>query len=248
MKSKIGLWNSNRDLVVGILYAVFVVVLGAYLNYVMPYDTNPVISPSMTMLFVWLLLYIPLGLFTIIADWKIEDFGFSINYKVGFASILVCVLCAPMTFTTMVPWRGAVIEAFARTGEEVFFRGFLYLLVLKVFSEKAKPGMWAVLISASVFALVHTQAFQSSYFENVSMNRSFLIMQRLFNVFFLGAIFALIRYWTKSILPGVIAHSLIKGGVFVLPVCIAIYASLVFWAHKRGESVLSEITSNKSAA
>jgi len=247
MKTKFGWWNSNRDLVVGILYAVSVVGVGAYLNYVLPYDTDPVISPSITMLFVWLLLYAPLVLFTRTADWKIEDFGFSVNSRAGFASILVLALCAVPAFIGMVPWRGAFIEAFARTGEEVFFRGFLFLLVLKVFSGKARPGMWAVLISASVFALVHTQVFQTSFFEHSSMSRSFLIVQRLLNVFLFGVIFALVRHWTQSILPGVIVHSLIKGGLIALLFCLLIYAGLVFWAHKRGENVLSGITSNKGA-
>ena len=245
MKTKLGRWNSNRDLIIGVLLSVSVVTVGAYLNFVTPYDPYRVTLPSTTAFILWLVFYLPLALFTVKADWNIEDFGFSINYRANFASIIVLALVAPITMNLQVPWRSALIEAFARTGEEVFFRGFLFLLVFRVFSEKARPGMWAVLISALVFALVHTQAFQASYFENVSMSRSFLIVQRLFNIFLIGALFALIRHWTQSILPGVIAHCLMNGGLVTLPFCLAIFAGLVFWAHKRGENVLSGITSNK---
>lgn len=240
--------DNKKDITLGALYAALIFALGAYFNYAMPYDANPLTALSITQLLLWFLLYVPLGLFTTIADWKIKDFGFSVNRRVGFALLPVLLLCAPITRTFEVPWQSALIEAFARTGEEVFFRGFLFLLLLKVFSEKARPGMWAVLISALVFALVHTQAFQASYFESVSMSRSFLIVQRLFNVFLVGAFFALLRHWTQSILPGVIAHSLVQGGVFALFSCLAIFAGIVFWAHKRGESMLSGITSNKGAA
>jgi hypothetical protein len=76
----------------------------------------------------------------------------------------------------------------------------------------------------------------------------YLILERVFNIFLVGAFFALLRHWTQSILPGAIAHSLVKGGVFTLPFCLAIFAGIMFWAHKRGEGVLSGITSNKGAA
>ena len=242
-------WSSRRDLILGIFFTASVVALGAYLNYTMPYDPNPVTSPSTTQIILWFLLYVPLGLFTAITDWKIEDFGFSINYRTGFASILVLALCAPITLTSEVPWRSALIEAFARTGEEVFFRGFLFLLLLKVFSEKARPGMWAILISAIVFALVHTQTYQTSFTSNYGSGPiGYRIFERMLNIFLFGALFALVRHWTQSILPGVITHNLLKAGVVALPFCLTIFAVLVFWAYRRGEAVLPWIKSNKDAA
>ena len=249
MRTKLEWWSSGRNLILGIFYAVSMVALVAYLNYTLPYDPNPVTSTTTTQLILWFLLYVPLGLFTTITDWKIEDFGFSINYRTGFASILVLALCVPMTLTYEVPWRSALIEAFARTGEEVFFRGFLFLLLLKIFSETAKPGMWAIIISAVIFALVHTQTFQTSFISNYGTGPiSYRVFERLLNVFLSGVLFALVRHWTQSILPGVIAHNLLNAGVVTLPFCLTIYAGLVFWAHRRGEAVLPWIKSNKDAA
>jgi membrane protease YdiL (CAAX protease family) len=240
--------DSKKDITIGVLYAVLICALGAYLNYTRPYDANPVTLPSATSLLLWVLLYVPLGLFTAIADWKIKDFGFSINRRLGLALLPVLFLCVPIAWTSQVPWPSALIEAFARTGEEVFFRGFLFLLLLKIFSEKARPGMWAILVSALVFALIHTQTFQASFISGYGAGPiGYRILERMFNLFLIGALFALLRHWTQSILPGVIAHSLLNGGVFTLPFCLAIFAGVVFWAHKRGESVLSGINPNKSA-
>jgi membrane protease YdiL (CAAX protease family) len=242
--------NSKKDITIGVLYAALILALGAYFNYTMAYDANTVTSPSTIQLLLWFLLYVPLGLFTAVAGWKIKDFGFSVNRRVGLALVPVLLLCAPIALTfDEVPWRSALIEAFARTGEEVFFRGFLFLLLLKVFSEKARPGMWAVLISALVFALVHTQTFQTSFISSYGAGPiGYRILERMFNLFLVGTFFGLFRHWTQSILPGVIAHSLVKGGVFTLPFCLIIFAGIVFWAHKRGEGVLSGITSNEGAA
>jgi membrane protease YdiL (CAAX protease family) len=214
----------------------------------MPYDPNPVNSPSTIQLILWFLLYVPLGLFTAITNWKIEDFGFSINYRTVFASILVLALCVPIILTFEVPWRSALIEAFARTGEEVFFRGFLFLLLLKVFSEKARPGMWAIIISAVVFALVHTQTFQASFISTYGAGPiGYRIFERMLNIFLFGALFALVRHWSQSILPGVIAHSLLKAGVLALPFCLIIFTGFVYWAHRRGEAVLPWMKSDKDS-
>jgi len=247
---KLGQEDSRKDITIGVLYAALILALGAYFNYTMTYDANPVTSPSTTQLLLWFLLYVPLGLFTTVAGWKIKDFGFSVNRRVGLALVPVFLLCAPIVLTfDQVPWRSALIEAFARTGEEVFFRGFLFLLLLKVFSKKARPGMWAILISALVFALVHTQAFQTSFISNYGAGPiGYRIIERMFNAFLVGAFLALFRHWTQSILPGVIVHSLVKGGVFTLPFCLVIFAAIVSWAHRRGESVLSGITSSEDAA
>lgn len=131
--------DSKKSITIGILYAALIFALGAYFNYVMPYDANPVTSPGTTHLLLWFLLYVPLGLFTAIAGWKIQDFGFSVNHRISFALLPVLFLCAPIVLSFAVPWQSALIEAFARTGEEVFFRGFLFLLLLKIFREKARP-------------------------------------------------------------------------------------------------------------
>jgi membrane protease YdiL (CAAX protease family) len=232
--------NERKYLTIGALYTAFIFALVAYFNYTMPYNSNPVTEPSSIHLLLWGLLYVPLVFFPLTSDWEITDFGFAFgsHTRIAFFLILLPSLMGAQNVNNS--WLGGFFEAFARTGEEVFFRGFLFLLLLKIFSRRERPVAWASVISALIFALMHTQTFQPSYFEGIEMNRTFLIVQRLFNVFLLGLIFAWLRNWTNAILPSAIFHSLIQGGMKALPFCLAIYAGVMYWAHTRGEKVLIE--------
>lgn len=241
--------NNNKAITIAIAYAVFVLALGGFFNYVIPYDPSPATSPTILMYVFWLLLYAPLVLFTTISDWKIINFGFSGNYRIFIVTLPFLFFFALFTILNKesVAWQSGLIEAFARTGEEVFFRGFLFLLVLKIFNNKEKPEIWAVLISSLAFTLVHTQIFQNSYFLETNLNRPYLISIRLINLFLNSVLFAFIRHWSKSILPSVIFHCISKGGVFTLPFCIAFYFGIAFIAHKRGEVVSFEFDKKQNA-
>ncbi len=241
--------NNRKVITIAIVYAVFILTLGGFINYVIPYDPNPVTSPTILMIVIWLLLYAPLVLFTTISNWKIISFGFSGNYRIFIATLPFLLFFAIFAILNIesIAWQSGLIEAFARTGEEVFFRGFLFLLVLKIFNNKERPEIWAILISSLAFTLVHTQIFQSSYFIDSNSSRSFLIIVRMLNLFLNSVLFAFIRHWSKSILPAVVLHNISKGGVFALPFCIAIYFGIVFLAHKRGEVVSYEFDSKQNA-
>jgi uncharacterized protein len=212
--------------------------LGAYLNYTLPYDNNPVASPGVMYLILWTLLYVPVGIFVVITNWNVTEFGIHITRNLGLAIIIIIPLCSLITWNIRIPWQIALIEAFARTGEEIFFRGFLFTLLLKIFNTKIKPWGWAVLISALLFSLVHTQTFQASFLDNYGSGPiAYKIIERLLNVFVFGVGLAILRYWTHSILPGGIIHSILQGGILTLPFCFIIYVIISCWAFARKESV-----------
>jgi membrane protease YdiL (CAAX protease family) len=230
--------NTTPGVKIGILYTVFLFCVAAYFNYIRPYDPDPITDPGILQLAIWALLYLPLGIFVLGKKWEISEFGFYVTRNSIAASILIILLCSAITWGIQIPWQNAMFEAFARTGEEIFFRGFLFVLLLKIFHSKQKPWIWAVVISSAVFAMVHTQTFQTSFLENYSSGSLlYRIFERLFNVFAVGAFFATIRYWTRSIIPVALMHSAIQGGILALPFCVLICASITLWAHMRKESI-----------
>lgn len=238
----------NRENEIGILYAIFVLALGAFFNYSMPYDSNPAIYPQITQFVSWVLLYVPIGLMVGIARWNVTEFGFHIKPVLGLVAVILILLCGAITWGVQIHWQFAFFEAFARTGEEIFFRGFLFTLLLKIFSRKTNPWNWAILISALLFSLVHTQTFQTSFLDNYgSGSTAYKIIERLLNVFLIGLFLALLRHWTNSILPGAIMHGMIQGGIVTLPFCLGIYGIITLWAFVRKENVFVRDKNQQSA-
>lgn len=231
-------FRQPQEIAIGILYAAFVLAIGAYFNYVIPYDSNPTIAPSMIQLLLWVLLYLPLGLMVMIAKWDVADFGFSITTNLGLAILFIIPVCGATTWGVQASWLSAIIESFARTGEEIFFRGFLFVLLLKIFAAKRQPWVWAVLISSVLFAFVHTQTFQSDFFAKRAESSTYVVIERLFNLLLIAVFLALLRHWTQSILPSAIIHSTLAAGIFTIPFCFLIYAIIVFIAYLRKEKVL----------
>jgi membrane protease YdiL (CAAX protease family) len=236
--------NRKTGFDIGILYTVVVFALSVYFNYSMPYDSNPATYPQATQFVLWALLYVPIGFMVVIARWNIIEFGFQIKSPLGLATVILILLCGAITWDVQIHWQYAFFEAFARTGEEIFFRGFLFALSLKIFSRKTKPWIWAVLVSAFLFSLVHTQTFQTSFLDNYgSGSTAYKIIERLLNVFLIGLFLLLLRYWTNSILPGAIMHSMIQGGIVTLPFCLGITGIITLWAFVRKENVFVRDTS-----
>jgi membrane protease YdiL (CAAX protease family) len=151
-----------------------------------------------------------------------------------------------MVWNIRIPWQAALIEAFARTGEEIFFRGFLYALLLKIFNTEMKPWRWAVLISAMLFSLIHTQTFQASFLDNYGSGPiAYKIIERLLNLFMAGVGLAFLRHWTHSILPGAMLHSVLQGGIMTLPFCLFFAVIITFWAFVRKENVMFAVKGNE---
>jgi membrane protease YdiL (CAAX protease family) len=226
--------------IIGLGYTFLFLVIAGYYNFTQPYDPNSVVDPSLIQIILWSLLYIPLCIFAIFARWEIKELGFSINPSFILASLLFTLLCASFIVTMTTTWLGGLSEAYARTGEELFFRGFLFLLLLKILGKRRSAWVWAAIGSSLAFALVHTQTFQGAFLNEYSvMPVVYRIMERIFNLFLIGFSLALLRFWTKSILPGSIAHAMLQGGIVTLPFVILIHAVILFWAYRRNEGIIS---------
>lgn len=222
-------------------YAVLVLAVAGFLNYTEPYSPDPVITPAPGELIVWASLYLPIIILPIVADLKVTDFGFTLNPFLALAVALIVTMCSFFSPIPIVTWRSALLEAFARTGEEIFFRGFLFVVLSELFRNKRRPWLWAAITSSMLFALIHTQTFQPGYlaqYGSPSMPASYQIVERLLNVFGIAFIFALLRVWTHSILPGAIVHSSLTGGIATLPLVLLIYGVATLWAHQRAEPVI----------
>ena len=112
-------------LVLGSAYAVCVVIIGGYFNYTVPYSSDPTTTPTLIQGILWSMLYLPLLIFPLFAKWEIKPFGFSVNPFAIMGGILVIAICT-ITARVQGSWITGFWEAFARTGEEIFFRGFVF--------------------------------------------------------------------------------------------------------------------------
>jgi uncharacterized protein len=221
------------------LYAAFFLLLIGYLNYVEPYSPDPVSSPVFWQIVLWTLLYLPVFVLPLARRWQVREFGFTLGPSLYLVAFVVALLCGWATASVSTTWTAGVLEAYARTGEELFFRGFLFTLLMRVFGRHERPWLWAAVGSSLLFALAHTQTFQTTFFGPVEspLLHAFYIAQRLLNVFGIAFVFALLRVWTGSILPGAIAHSVLSSNILALPFVLIIYFWLAFWAYWRGEAV-----------
>jgi membrane protease YdiL (CAAX protease family) len=249
MDDKLKQANNKNWLLWAGLYAIIVLALASYLNYTEPDSPGPVTTPNLRQLILWASLYLPVIVLPLAARWKVTDFGFSLNPNLAIAALLITLLCAVMTNAIAATWGSGILEAFARTGEEVFMRGFLITFFIRLFDKKRRPWVWAAIVSSILFALVHTQTFQQSYpgaHGSPYTPAIFTIIQRFLNVFGIGLVLALLRVWTRSILPGAIAHGIINSNILALPFVLVIYLLITFWAYKRGEQVIFGLGAQKS--
>jgi membrane protease YdiL (CAAX protease family) len=241
MNGKLEGSNEKNWLRWGGLYAVILLALMMVLNYTVPYSSGPVTTLEPWLLLAWGLLYLPIVILPIAARCKVSDFGFTLSPYLALAFILVTMLCTLVSMRTSIPWGTAAIEAFARTGEEVFFRGFLIVFFMRLFGKQRRPWLWAALACSLLFALAHTQTFQPAFLSQYDAPTTpvlYKIIERLANVFISGLILALLRVWTRSILPGAVAHGILNLGIQTLPFVLVIYFLGILWAYKRGEQVV----------
>ncbi len=238
---KIWLWAA-------LLYATVVILLGAYANYSHPYSSDPVATANFWTLFLWGLLYVPVIVLPLATTantakpWRVTDFGFTLNAFMAVVSV-VCVLLTALK-TSSITWTSAILEALARTGEEVFFRGFLLALFTRLFAQRRHPRRWAILLSALIFTLMHTQTFRPEFrdwYGSPLAPLTYRIIERLLNLFLTALVLALLCIWTRSVLPVAILHSALNSSILTLPFVLLIYGSIAFWAHKRGEQVVLQL-------
>ncbi|UNC93883.1 CPBP family intramembrane glutamic endopeptidase [Candidatus Contubernalis alkalaceticus] len=120
-----------------------------------------------------------------------------------------------------------MIQVFARTGEELFFRGFLYTLIIKIFKHENKPWLWAIFLSSLLFALVHTQTFLPEYGTNMT------------TIFMIGYVLALLRKWTNSILPAIMIHVFVQSNILGVIFSVIIYYLFISISYMKKEYKMS---------
>ena len=215
--------NDRRTLTIGLIYACLVFFVGAIINYTEPFDANPDVTPNPVHIVLWILLFLPIFFIPLIFHWKMSSLGFSITPILALITLALILPCSIITTEKSVSLYGVFSEAVARAGEEFFFRGYIYLLVIKLLNNNKRSWIWAIIISSMFFALIHTQTFQNTYFKSGSESVIFFIIQRILNVFVVGIALGMLRHFSNSILPGSIIHAILTGGAFTVPFVLIIY-------------------------
>ncbi len=236
--------NQPRVFKLAVAYGVVVTIAGAIANLSAPYDPGSPTGLEPLVLVLWLALYLPAFVLPSIYGWKVRDFGWGLG-AVGLAvSVLVVAFCGGVArLKAGFGVSEAAIEAFARTGEEVFCRGFLYFLIERVCWNKHYSWIWAAVGSSLLFAGMHTTAFN----EVLLIGRSgtpeaYVIAERFASVFIGALMLGLLRASTGSIIPGALVHAIIGGGVLTIPFVALIVAGMALWGHRRGEPLFEGIT------
>lgn len=223
-----------------VIFAVACFIFFGYINFTQPYDAKPANEVPLYIYMVWGLLYLPALVLPLAAHWKVVDFGFAFSPFALLAVVLAAIICNPISQSLQITLHSAMTEAFARTGEELFYRGFIYLLVLKILQDRPRNWLYAMLISSLAFSVIHLQILQLALARNLSMAQVVLAtFEGMLNVFELALLFGFFRHWTKSILPSAAMHCLLKGGILTLPFCLLIFSGFTLWAKLRGEQVVS---------
>ena len=224
---------SQKWISFSLFYAAIIMMVVGYLNFMEPYDPIPSAVPSATQILLWTSLYLPTMVLPFFPQHSPEQVGLGFNKNMVLVAMLSSLLCGLMTLSHQATWIAAGFEAFARTGEEFFFRGTIYFLLEALFASKRHPWLWAVIGSAFLFTLIHTQTFQISYLGTLGDSPLlYRIIERLFNIFLIAIVIAFIRYWTKSILPGAIIHGMLNAGVMTLPFTLLFYVAGWLWLNK----------------
>lgn len=210
----------------GISYIAIITIIAAVSNY---FTWHSEFSPLLgIMVFIigimlWIALYAPMYVFIKRDAWRIRDFGFVVNKRVIIISIiLVLFIITKLKLGFSFVFIGYILlEAFARIGEEVFYRGFIYTFFLKLFNRKQNSWIWAVLISSLMFAVIHTQTFLPDNHLNIQ------------TIFLNALILGLLRVWTDSILLGIIIHCVSNGGILCMLAGILVYVAIIMITYFR---------------
>lgn len=207
----------------GSIYVLLSTIAFGVINY-FTWSPGVVTEVSALLWLSWVSLYLPMLVFNKFADWRVSEFGFVFDKRTGMVAAISLLLGVWVYAKEPAMWtfdRGyySLIEAFARVGEELYFRGFVYLLVLKLFKAEKKPHLWAIALSSLVFAAMHTQNFLP---ENGTS---------IFSTFLTALFLAYMRHKTDSLLPGITIHCFLKGNLLGILFGWAIYVLFVIWAY-----------------
>ncbi len=187
----------DRTVRMNLLYVLGVTILAGVLNWLF---RNTPAMPTGIHLVVALLAYPLMWGSVFVAQHtqgrKLTEYGLDLNVKVfvGAAVTDMFLLAWPWSDNSVAK---SVVEAYARTSEELLFRGFLIGELVRLFRDSHRKNMWAAIVSSVVFAGMHTHH-----------GLRLMILRTLPNSVFLG----LIAVWTDSILLPIAIHCGTAGG------------------------------------
>jgi membrane protease YdiL (CAAX protease family) len=84
----------------------------------------------------------------------------------------------------------AILACTAGVSEEFLYRGFVFMAFVRMIVNYGQPNAFAVILSSMWFSLAHL--YQGK--------------RGVITTFVVGLIFALIRVWTGSLIPAIVAH------------------------------------------
>ena len=84
------------------------------------------------------------------------------------------------------------------------------------------PALWAVALSTLCFTWVHTQTLLPGAQTDINA------------VVLFALVMGLLRAWTASTLPGIIAHLMLNGAPAGIPLIGLVYAAITLLAQNRG--------------
>ena len=171
----------------------------------------------------WAYCYVSCFVFGRMGGWSADRYGFLINRTLLLVISAIGLLGLWVYFKhpnlrVYNSWDSSLSEAFARVGEELFFRGYVYFVMLKLFDGKHRPHLWAVGLSSIAFAAMHTHVFLPGN------------QQSLTAIFLIGLFLAFLRYWTGSILLAITIHCFLNGYLLAVLGGWALYAIIVLWS------------------
>ena len=214
----------DKTLLVCSVHVMLSIIVFSVLNY-LTFSRGTTDGPEFIPYILWVFVYISCFIPVKLAGWPLGSLGFAVSrvllLTVAVSAVLgVWVFLALPNWRTIEPWSASLVVAFGRVGEELFFRGYVYLVFLKLFSEKRRPHLWAIWWSSVAFALVHTQVLLPG--NQISLG----------TVFIAGLLMAYLRHLTSSVLPAITIHCFLNGHLLAVVGGWALYAVLVYWSAK----------------
>lgn len=196
----------SKPIKFGIVYALTVIILSSFITIFMHYygKDYQVVSNGLKVTFI-LLFFLPVAIFNGSKEFTLAELGFKFNWRsmmISFCIILVLSIATIQNTDFEFKLGFSIVEGIARTGEEFFFRGFIYLIILRIFKERKNKNIIAMVLSSMIFTVAHTEIFLGTY--------HFGFFNMFFNTFIT---FAILRHYSKTLLPVVTFHTYMNGGL-----------------------------------